>query len=104
MSARLTRRRRSGRIVAGSEISHLHQSIKAVVEPLERRFLLAAATWDGGPTGNGTNFLDPVNWVGDALPNPGDIATIGATGSNPTISIAGTVTSLSINSSRQLEF
>ena len=27
----------------------------------------AAIAWDGGPTGNGTDWLDATNWVGDAV-------------------------------------
>ena len=49
--------------------------------------MLATSTWDGGSDGSGTDLLDPFNWDGDVLPQAGDTAVIGATGSNPTIRI-----------------
>ncbi len=58
--------------------------------------------WDGGPSGDGTNFLDPFNWAGDALPLTADTAVIGATGSSPTITISGTPAVQTITSSRNL--
>ena len=56
-------------------------------EALEGRAAPAIIAWDGGPTGNGTDWLDPVNWAGDVLPGAGDDVFIGSTGSNPTIKI-----------------
>ncbi|HTK78126.1 MAG TPA: dockerin type I domain-containing protein [Gemmataceae bacterium] len=38
----------------------------------------ATILWDGGPTGPGTIWLDPANWVGDVLPGPNDDAVIGS--------------------------
>jgi hypothetical protein len=63
------------------------------LELLEDRSVPAAIAWDGGPTGNGTNWLDPTNWRdtngNDVLPGPNDDVTIGATGSNPTVVLGG---------------
>jgi hypothetical protein len=56
---------------------------------LEDRTAPAVIAWDGGPTGNGTDWLDPVNWAGDVLPGAGDDVIIGSTGTNPTIHVAG---------------
>lgn len=56
-------------------------------EPLEARTLLAIIAWDGGPSGLGTNWHDPINWVGDVLPTVTDEAVINVPGS-PTISIS----------------
>ena len=58
-------------------------------EPLEPRQLLATIQWDGGPSGLGTNFHDPVNWDGDVLPGVADDAVI-SVAANPTISITST--------------
>src|SRR4051812_33959702 len=41
---------------------HIGDWSRLTAEPLETRLLLSTVNWDGGPTGNGTNFLDPVNW------------------------------------------
>ncbi|MBL9032305.1 MAG: hypothetical protein JNM80_11460 [Phycisphaerae bacterium] len=57
------------------------------LEPLEARTLLAIIAWDGGPSGLGTNWHDPINWVGDVLPTSTDEAVITVAGS-PTISIS----------------
>ena len=54
------------------------------VEGLERRRLLAAVSWDGG--GDGTNWTDPINWSGNALPQAADDVTISVV-ANPTILI-----------------
>ncbi len=43
-------------------------------EPLERRRLLAAVSWDGG--GDGANWNDPLNWSNDQLPTPADDVTL----------------------------
>jgi hypothetical protein len=47
-------------------------SFTPAMEPLEARTLLATIEWDGGPLSTGTNWHDPVNWVGDVLPVNGD--------------------------------
>ena len=70
---------------------------KPLIESLEKRFALAAVVWDGGAAGTGTNFADPVNWVGDIAPGPGDDAVIGTTGSQISVSTAASVRSLSIS-------
>ncbi len=44
----------------------------------------ATVLWDGG--GNGTSWTDPLNWVGDALPQAGDDVVIDVPG-NPTIQL-----------------
>ncbi|MCY2953144.1 MAG: hypothetical protein NTU53_14365, partial [Planctomycetota bacterium] len=44
--------------------------------------LLSSAYWDGG--GDGTNWNDPLNWSGDALPGAADDVTINVA-ANPTI-------------------
>src|SRR4051794_21961403 len=69
---------------------------------LEDRTVPSTIGWDGGPTGNGTNWLDPVNWVGDVLPGTADDVTISNTGSNPGISLGGTTAVNSVMSSRAL--
>lgn len=46
-------------------------------EPLEARTLLALLTWDGGPTGLGTDWHNPVNWDTDTLPVDGDSVLLG---------------------------
>jgi hypothetical protein len=55
------------------------------LEPLEDRSVPAVVSWDGGPSGTGTNWLDPVNWVGDQLPGPNDDAVIGSLGADITV-------------------
>jgi len=52
----------------------------------------ATITWDGGPTGQGTNWLVAENWVGDVLPGPNDDAMLGPAGAGqPTeITLTGT--------------
>jgi hypothetical protein len=64
-------------------------------ELLEPRRLLASIAWDGGPTKDGTNLLDPVNWAGDVLPGPADHVTIQAVGT-PTLTLNGDLTVLSL--------
>src|SRR5215510_4261652 len=46
------------------------------IERLEPRRLLSTITWDGGPTGQGIVWSDPVNWVGDVVPGNSDDAVI----------------------------
>ncbi|MGD9690556.1 MAG: hypothetical protein AB7K52_12525 [Phycisphaerales bacterium] len=68
-----------------------------MLEQLEPRKLLAMIMWDGGPTGNGTNWHDAANWAGDVLPGPGDDAIIDV-GASPTIVFNSTTGSQSIRS------
>lgn len=77
-------------------------AVRCAVQSLESRRMFATVNWDGGPSGEGTNFLDPVNWAGDALPLAADTAVIGATGSSPTITLSGTPAVQTITSSRNL--
>jgi RHS repeat-associated protein len=46
-------------------------------EPLEDRRLLSIV-FDGGPSHTGTSWQDTANWVGGALPGPGDDVVINA--------------------------
>jgi hypothetical protein len=64
------------------------------LESLEIRAVPATIAWDGGPTGQGTNWLDPVNWVGDALPGTTDDAVIdtAGTGQPATVILTGSAT------------
>ena len=62
-------------------------------EVLERRRLLAVVNWDGG--GDGTSFLDGLNWDTDTVPGAVDDAVINVAGSDPTITVNG---SASVNS------
>lgn len=55
------------------------------LQQLEDRAAPAVIAWDGGPTGNGTDWTDPINWVGDAVPGTTDDVILAATASNPTI-------------------
>lgn len=66
------------------------------VERLEDRVHLAVIVWDGGPDGLGTNFNDPVNWIGDVLPGAADDAVIppGATGAPQIVVTSGNVRSI----------
>ena len=73
------------------------------LDQLEPRRLLSTVEWDGGTTGNGTNLADPLNWAGDVLPGPADDAIIGATGTSPTLTLAGVLTLNSLTSSRTLQ-
>src|SRR5262245_54127627 len=61
------------------------------LEQLEDRAVPATILWDGGPTGLGTNWLDPVNWAGDVLPGPNDDAVIGTAnnGQPGTVTLSG---------------
>lgn len=72
---------------------------------LEDRTVPSTITWDGGPTGTGTQWLDPVNWVGDVLPGPNDDAVIAAagTGQPTTLVLGGSATVRSANVSRTVQ-
>ena len=67
----------------------------------------AVIAWDGGPTGNGTNWLDAANWRdaggNDALPGAGDDVTVDATGSSPIVVIGASTAVRSISSTRTLQ-
>src|SRR5438067_3495504 len=73
------------------------------LERLEDRAVPATIAWDGGLTGNGSNWLDPVNWVGNVLPGPNDDATLGSTGGNPTITLAANTSVRSVSSTRAIQ-
>jgi fibronectin-binding autotransporter adhesin len=68
-------------------------SIRLHVDQLEVRAVPATIAWDGGPTGMGTNWLDPVNWVGDRLPRANDFVVISTTsnGNAANVILSGSV-------------
>ncbi len=68
------------------------------LESLEHRRLLATVNWDGGPSGLGSLWSDPENWVGDAVPGAADDVVIGAEFSSATIEIGTPTTINSISS------
>jgi hypothetical protein len=70
-----------------------------VAERLESRRLLAAVSWDGG--GDGTNWGDPLNWSGNAIPLPADDVTINVAGS-PTIHLGTSYNIHSLNNAETL--
>ncbi len=72
------------------------------LEQLEHRVLLAVVFWDGGPSGLGTNFHDPVNWVGDVLPGAADAAVIPDLPGAPTITITQNTTLNSLTSAEAI--
>lgn len=75
--------------------------VPSLVEGLEQRLFLATVSWDGGPSGTGTAWSDPVNWAGDVLPGPTDDALINPS-AGPTIQIAGVVAIRSVASGQPL--
>src|SRR4051812_45914315 len=58
------------------------------LERLEDRTVPSTVQWSGGPTGLGTNWLEPTNWVGGAEPGDKDDAVIGSGGASE-ITLAG---------------
>ena len=70
------------------------------VEPLECRQLLTAVSWDGG--GDGSNWSDPINWSGDALPGATDDVTINVAGVITVTHASGSTTIGSVNSAENL--
>jgi len=74
----------------------------AAFERLEERIVLSTIVWDGGPTGEGADWNDPVNWAGDVLPGPADDAVLGSTGSDPVISLTAATSVNSVTSDREL--
>ena len=65
--------------------------------------MLAVVNWDGGPAGTGTNFNDPANWAGDALPGSTDDAVIaGFAGTQITSSSNIAVNSLTSDADLQI--
>ena len=59
-------------------------------------------SWDGGPTGTGTNWQSAENWVGDVLPGANDAVVIGSAFASIIISSANNVTIHSITSAASL--
>ena len=72
-------------------------------EPLEERRLLSVIQWNGGPSGTGTNFEDPTNWVGGVLPGPSDDAVIGSAFSSQTVTSAANIAVNSLTSKAPLQ-
>jgi hypothetical protein len=80
------------------------------LERFEDRTAPAVIAWDGGPTGNGTDWLVAENWDyvdsfgvhHDVLPGADDDVTIGSTGSDPTINLGGTGEVHIVSSTRAL--
>ncbi|MGD9723817.1 MAG: beta strand repeat-containing protein [Pirellulales bacterium] len=66
------------------------------LEPLEARTVLAAVSWDGG--GDGSNWSDPLNWSGNALPTSADDVTINVVGTITVTHSTGTTTIRSLTS------
>jgi hypothetical protein len=72
---------------------------------LEDRAVPATVVWDGGPTGQGTDWLTPANWVGDVLPGPNDDAVINQitnVSTNITVGASTSVHSVTVNTSRYI--
>lgn len=69
---------------------------------LESRVNPATIVWDGGPSGNGNDWLDASNWDSDNLPGPSDFAVLNATGSSPLIHIGGLAQAQGLFCSRPL--
>ena len=69
------------------------------MDQLELRAVPATIAWDGGSTGMGTNWLDPVNWVGDVLPGANDAAVIetAANGHAAAVILSGTASVQSVS-------
>lgn len=63
--------------MSGAEL-HMATRKLARIEALDRRRLLAAVSWDGG--GDGTHWLDPLNWSANTLPTSTDDVTIDVPG------------------------
>ncbi|MFO0808574.1 MAG: hypothetical protein U0746_08125 [Gemmataceae bacterium] len=73
---------------------------RLTLTPLEDRCVPAVIAWDGGPTGNGTDWLTPANWAGDVLPGPNDDVTFGSTGTNPPIQLRGSTSVRGVTNNR----
>ncbi len=99
MNSPVTRRLRSRMSADPNRPPHR----RLVLECLEQRNAPAVIAWDGGPDGNGTLWLDAVNWAGDVLPGANDDATIGATGTNPVIELRGSTSVLSVTNARNVQ-
>src|SRR5262245_13539853 len=76
------------------------------LDRLEDRAVPTQVVWDGGPTGQGTTWLDPANWAGDRLPGPTDDAFIepAAEGQPEQIVLSGSTAVHSANVGRTLRF
>src|SRR5689334_24619710 len=73
------------------------------IELLEVRLLPALILWDGGPAATGSNWNDPVNWAGDALPGANDDAQIGGTFAGMTVTASGQVAVRSLSTAASLK-
>ncbi|MFN7844347.1 MAG: hypothetical protein ACK5N9_21725, partial [Pirellula sp.] len=92
----------SSRKLSQSNRRQRHRSLKSrrrlSIESLEHRRLLATINWDGGPSGLGSLWSDPENWVGDTVPGAVDDVIIGAEFASATIEITTPTTVNSISS------
>jgi hypothetical protein len=77
--------------------------VRPRLEPLEDRLAPAVVNWSGGPTGTGTNWNDPTDWVGNALPTSADDAIIGSAFSGITITATSDVNVRSVRSSAAIQ-
>jgi RHS repeat-associated protein len=73
------------------------------LESLEDRLAPAVINWDGGPGGTGTNWNDPVNWVGDVLPGVADDIVIGSAFAGITLTTSNNVAIHSMTSAAALQ-
>src|SRR5262249_35395777 len=74
-----------------------------VLEHLEDRLSPAVIAWDGGPAATGTNWNDPRNWAGDALPGPAVDAQIGSTFAGSAVTSSANVSVRSVTSAAALQ-
>lgn len=72
----------------------------SLFEGLEQRTFFSTVVWDGGISGLGTDWHNPVNWAGDVLPANGDDVVVNA-GTGVQFS-AGTLSLLSLSSTRPI--
>ena len=63
--------------------------------------MLSVVSWDGGLDGTGTDWHEPVNWVGDELPGAADDVVVDA--GYPDIVASGDVTIKSVTSDSPIE-
>jgi hypothetical protein len=74
------------------------------LETLVDRLAPATVNWSGGATGTGTNWNDPTNWVGNAVPGAADDAVIGSAFAGVTITATGNLSVHSVKSAAALVF
>ncbi|MEZ6134264.1 MAG: RHS repeat-associated core domain-containing protein [Pirellulaceae bacterium] len=105
LSLKLARRFRQNRNSQEPSIEGRHRKLrrrKLRAELLEDRRMLATITWDGGPTGSGTEWNSPENWNGDVVPGVLDDAVIGLDFASQTIQLSGQTVLRSVDSQATL--